>query len=188
MAPSEAAHSSDIWVARMKSTGAVRQHADSAAGDCLSNTFCYSENIVIHLHAFGPQARTRVLSRAVRCFRGLWALKYTIYTSAEAAQLTAASKSSLFDPTPPRHHQEWTPLVSTKADSFQYIWEGFRFELPIFSKNSSVSPILTEQFSDIWGCSHPRGPIKTCLNHKQEQRLSATWRAASVYNDTVHCC
>lgn len=40
----------------MKSTGVVRQHADSAAGYCLSNTLCYSENIVIHLHAFSPQA------------------------------------------------------------------------------------------------------------------------------------
>lgn len=53
---SAAARSSDIWVARMKSTGVVRLHADSAAGYCLSNALCYSENIVIHLHAFSPQA------------------------------------------------------------------------------------------------------------------------------------
>lgn len=62
---SEAAHSSDIWVARLKSTRVVRQHADSAAGYCLSNTLCYSENIVIHLHAFSPQACTHAQAQAV---------------------------------------------------------------------------------------------------------------------------
>lgn len=60
--PSEAAHSSDIWVAHMKGTRAARQHADSAAGYCLSNTLCYSENIVIHLCTFSVQARARALA------------------------------------------------------------------------------------------------------------------------------
>lgn len=40
----------------MKSARVVWQHAVSAAGYCLSNMLCYSENIVIHLHAFSPQA------------------------------------------------------------------------------------------------------------------------------------
>lgn len=62
---SEAAHSLDIGVARMKSTRVVRQHVDSAAGYCLSNMLCYSENIVIHLHTFGPQACTHALAQAV---------------------------------------------------------------------------------------------------------------------------
>lgn len=63
--PSEAAHSSDIWVAPMKGTRAAQQHADSAAGYCLSNTLCYSENIVIHLCTSSVQARARALAQAV---------------------------------------------------------------------------------------------------------------------------
>lgn len=62
----------------MKSTRAVRQHADSAAGYCLSNLLCYSENIVIHLHAFSQQACTHSLTqaeRAVRRLQGLQAIK-----------------------------------------------------------------------------------------------------------------
>lgn len=63
--PSEAAHSSDIWVAHMKGTRTARHHADSAAGYCLSNTLCYSENIVIHLRTLSVRACARALAQAV---------------------------------------------------------------------------------------------------------------------------
>lgn len=115
---SAAARSSDIWVARMKSTGVVRQHADSAAGYCLSNTLCYSENIVIHLHAFSPQACMHARSGTGRprepsdLYGGSEQQKNISCPSADVAQLTGKAVGlivlDLFGPIsfPPRHNQD----------------------------------------------------------------------------------
>lgn len=141
--PSEAAHSSDIWVAHMKSTHTARQHADSAAGYCLSNTLCYSENIMIHLCTFSLQSR--VHKRAVRCLRGLQAIKNIISRSCSADREGGGVHrngiifpDSSFDSAPPTHHKDGHPLFKVK----QIPW-------CIFGRVSGLScDIVTIWFTD----------------------------------------